>query len=95
MRKKDEIEKLKPKIVKVLKRNGVKRAGIFGSYARGEQTENSDVDILVEFGKDVSLFNFVSVKLEVENLIGKKIDLVEYRTVKSKIKKNVLNEEVK
>ena len=89
------IEKLKPKIVKVLKRNGVKRAGIFGSYARGEQTENSDVDILVEFGKDVSLFNFVSVKLEVENLIGKKIDLVEYRTVKSKIKKNVLNEEVK
>lgn len=94
-KKNNEIEKMKPKIVKVLKKHGVKRAGIFGSYARGEQTKNSDVDILVEFEKDISLFDFTGIKLEVEDSIGKKVDLVQYRIIKPKIKKSVLNDEVR
>ena len=55
-----EIEKIKSKIVKILKKNKVKKAGIFGSYARGEQKKNSDIDIVVKIvDKDMSLLDFI------------------------------------
>lgn len=47
----NKIESIKKKIVPILKKHGVVRAGIFGSYARGEQNKNSDVDILIEVKK--------------------------------------------
>jgi len=43
-----EINKIKSKVKRILKKNGVVKAGIFGSYARGEQTKESDIDILIE-----------------------------------------------
>ena len=43
-----KIKKMKPTIVRILKKNGVIRAGIFGSYARGEQKKKSDIDILIK-----------------------------------------------
>ena len=96
MMKNKELEKMKPKIVKVLKKHGVKKAGIFGSYARGEQKKNSDVDILVEINNDkLSLLDFVGIKLEIEDAIGKKIDLVEYSTIKLRIKDRIMNEEIR
>ncbi len=68
-----DIEKIKSKIVKVLKKHGVVRAGIFGSYARGENKKNSDVDILVEINNpQMSLLGFVAMKHAIEDAIGKK-----------------------
>lgn len=52
------------------------RAGIFGSYARGEANDSSDLDILIEFEPTISLLTFVRYKRELEELIGKKIDLL-------------------
>ncbi len=92
---KQKIKLPKEKIIKILKENGVKRAGIFGSYARGEQTKNSDIDILVEFNKNVSLFDIVGIKLELEDNLGRKVDLVEYKIIKPRMKEQILNEEVK
>ncbi len=58
----------------------VLRAWLFGSYARGEQTPDSDVDILVVFdqknGKRVSLLKHIGIALGLEDLIGKKVDLI-------------------
>ena len=54
------IEKLKPEIVKLLKKHKVVRAGIFGSYARGENKKGSDIDILIEF--DGSLLDMVKIE---------------------------------
>ena len=48
MKNNQELNKMKPKIVKVLKKHGIKKAGVFGSYARGEQKKKSDVDILIK-----------------------------------------------
>ena len=63
--------------------------------AKGTETANSDVDILVDLGdKKISLFDFVGIKLELEDVLGKKVDLVEYSTIKPTIKKMVLAEEV-
>lgn len=86
-----EIEK---KIIPVLKKYGAKKAGFFGSYARGEETKKSDVDILVELKKDLSLFDVIRIKIELEKAIRKKVDLVEYETIRKELKKIILNEEV-
>jgi len=94
MYNKSEIKKLKPKIIKVLKANGIKKAGIFGSYVRGEQRRNSDIDILIEPPNGMGL-EFIGIKLELEDKLGRKIDLVTYKGIHPLLKKQILKEEVK
>ncbi|WP_158858832.1 nucleotidyltransferase family protein [Lunatibacter salilacus] len=66
-----EIEEIKEKIVPVLIRHRIKRAGIFGSLATGDSTGQSDIDILVELEDKISLLEFVGIKFELEDLLGK------------------------
>lgn len=89
------IEEIKRKILPILRRHDVKKAGIFGSIVRGEAREGSDVDILVEIESDISLLDFVGIKLEIEEALGRKIDLVEYKTIKPLLKDRILSEQVK
>lgn len=88
-----DIKKIKPKIKNVLKKHGVARAGIFGSYARGEQKKNSDVDILVKF--DDSLLTLVGIEMELEKVLKKKVDLLTYGGIHPLLKKRILKEEVR
>ena len=90
-----QIELIKKKIMPILKKNKEVRAGIFGSYARGEQKKNSDVDILVEIKKRISLFDFAGIKIELEEKLGKKVDLVEYKIINPRIRENIINSEVR
>lgn len=73
---------------------GVKEIGIFGSYLRGEQKEESDVDILVEFNADakISLLDFVGLENHISDLLGAKVDLVEKSALKPRIGKHILKE---
>jgi len=90
-----EIEKIKSKITKVLKKNKVSKAGIFGSYSRGEQKQNSDIDIVIQIeDKNMSLLGFIGLKLKLEEILRKKVDLVEYSALRPLIKTRILNEEV-
>jgi len=70
----------------------VKTLGVFGSYVRGEQKEDSDLDILVEFQEPVGLFKF----MELEEFLGKntgiKVDLVSKKALKPRIGKYILKE---
>jgi predicted nucleotidyltransferase len=77
----------------ILSSYGVKKAAVFGSYARGSQTSKSDIDILVELGKAISLLDFVGLKLDLEEKLGKKVDLVQYKTIKPSLKKYILADE--
>ncbi len=88
------IEEIKQKILPILQRYGVKRVGLFGSCVRGEMREDSDIDILVEIEKDISLLDFVGIKLEIEDALGRKIDLAEYSTIKPLIREKILSEQV-
>jgi hypothetical protein len=54
---------------------GVKSLNLFGSVARDEATENSDVDFLVEFNRQVGLFDFIKVKLYLEDILGCAVDM--------------------
>ncbi len=91
-----EIKKIKSKVIKILKKNKVSKAGIFGSYSKGEQNKNSDIDIVVEINdKNMSLLGFIRLKLKLESILRKKVDLVEYSALKPLIKNRILNEEIK
>jgi len=91
-----EIEKIKSKITNVLKKNKVSKAGIFGSYSRGEQNKNSDVDIAVEINDpNMSLLGFIKLIRLLEGLLKRKVDLVEYSAIKHRIKEKILKEEVR
>jgi len=70
----------------------VGRIGVFGSLARGEGTEKSDIDILVEFSEDVDLFHFIRLKGYLADVLGKDVDLVTPDALKPLIKEQVLKE---
>jgi predicted nucleotidyltransferase len=88
------ISEIRPAIVGILRKNGVKRAGIFGSYARGEQTKGSDIDILVLPPKGLG-FGFAGIELELEKKLKKKVDLVSYNGISPHLKDLILKEEVR
>ena len=93
---KNNIENMKKRIVPILKKNNVVRAGIFGSYARGEQKKNSDIDILVKIDdKDFSLLDLIALEMRLKKILGLNVDLVEYEALHHLLKKRVLNEEIK
>jgi predicted nucleotidyltransferase len=89
------IEKIKHTIISILKRHSITRAGIFGSFARGNENPDSDIDILVEFDKQISLLEFVGIKYELEDILEKKVDLVEYQSIKPRLKKRIMSEEIR
>ena len=62
--------------------HGIKRIGLFGSYARGEQREDSDIDLLVEFDEGKKSFdNFMDLSFFLEDILGKRIDLLTLESV--------------
>ena len=89
-----DIAKIKQKILPILLRYGVTGVGLFGSYVRGEMREDSDIDIVVKIEKDISLLDFVGLKLEIEEVLGRKVDLVEYNTIKPLLRERILKEQV-
>jgi predicted nucleotidyltransferase len=88
------VEQIKRKILPVLNRYGVTKVGLFGSCIRDEMATDSDIDILVEIEKDISLLDFVGLKLEIEEVLGRKVDLVEYDTIKPLLRERILKEQV-
>ena len=88
------IEEVRNKIIPILNKNGINRAGLFGSFVRNENKTDSDIDILVKIEKEISLLDFVGIKLELEDALKMKVDLVEYDAIKPSLKDYILKEEV-
>ncbi|MFQ5532195.1 MAG: nucleotidyltransferase family protein [Candidatus Nanoarchaeia archaeon] len=85
---------IKPKIIQILKKNKIKKAGIFGSYARGDQKKNSDIDILVEPPKGIG-FGFAGIEIQLSKELNKKVDLVSYNGLSPYLKDKILKQEVR
>ena len=77
-------------IIPVLKSNDVAFAGVFGSFAKGEAHQESDVDLLVRFNQPKSLFGIVGLEIELSEILGRKVDLVTERALCPHIKESVL-----
>ena len=73
----------------------IESLAIFGSFARGEATEQSDVDILVEYKtKNKSLFDLVDLKFDLEEILDCKVDVITYNSIYWRIREQILAEQV-
>lgn len=88
----NNLEHIKSQIKPILKKYGIKKAGIFGSFARGESVVN-DLDLLVKIDKKMSLLEFIGIQQELEDELGMKVDLVEYEAIKPALKEQILRDE--
>lgn len=80
--------------LELCKKFKVKSIGIFGSYVRGKQKRNSDIDILVEFAEPIGLFEFMDLEEYLQNIFKAKVDLVSKKALKPQIGKYILKEVV-
>lgn len=76
-----------------LQRKNIRRAAVFGSFARGEETAQSDLDLLID-ADGLTLFDVLRMEEELENLTGRKVDLVEFRAVKPSLQKYIFAQTV-
>ena len=70
----------------------VKSIGIFGSVARREAQEKSDVDVLVEFGRPIGFFDFIKLENFLSEVLQKKVDLISKKALKPAVRAEVLSE---
>jgi predicted nucleotidyltransferase len=91
--RKEQIDRYRTAIIQVLSENDVEEAGVFGSFARNEAKNESDLDILVKFGKAKSLFDLA--RIELEKKLNRKVDLITYNSINPLIKERILTEEAK
>ena len=80
------------KLIHILKKQGVKKIEIFGSYARGEANAGSDLDIIVEFEERKSLFELVGIEQQLEDYLGIKIDLLTEASISPYLIKRIKKE---
>ena len=87
------LEEIKGKIKPVLRKYDVSKASFFGSVTRGEATEQSDIDLLVKFEGDKSLLDLAGLKIELEGLLGRKVDVLTYDSLHPLLKDRILSEQ--
>jgi hypothetical protein len=91
----DEIKQvLKANFGLMQEKYGLKTIGLFGSFVRGEQKKNSDLDILVEFERPIGIFKFLELEEYLSDLLGVKVDLVSRKALKPRIGKRILEEAI-
>jgi uncharacterized protein len=88
----DRIHELKDEIEALARKHGAVRIRLFGSVARGEERPDSDVDFLVILEEGRSLLDFVELKLDLEDLLDRKVDLVSERAVSPWLEKRIFRE---
>jgi predicted nucleotidyltransferase len=93
-RKTRTIEEIKEKVLPILRRHDVLQAAVFGSVARGEATEKSDLDLLVSLPDDKSLLDLVRLELDLEEALGRKVDVLTYAALHRRIRERMLREQV-
>ena len=89
-----ELKKLQEIAVPILKKAGVTRSSVFGSVARGDERNDSDVDILIEFRGKKTLFDLVELQQSLESALGREVDLITRRSIHPPLKEIIEKEEV-
>jgi hypothetical protein len=79
---------------KILKQYGVKSLSLFGSVARGEEKDTSDIDLLVTFDQPLGLFTFMELKDHLEGVLGAHVDLVTEKALHPHLRKRILKESI-
>ncbi len=88
------LEAFKEQIKDILNKYPISKAAVFGSFARGEENRSSDIDLLIETSKPISMFAILRIERELGIIMNRKIDIVEYSAIKRSIKQNILSEAI-
>lgn len=86
------VDEIREKVAAPMSRRGVVRAGIFGSFARGEATPGSDVDFLVEFERGRTLVDLSGLRLDLREALGREVDVVTPGSLHPRLRERVLGE---
>jgi len=78
-----------------LKKFGIHSLSVFGSVARDQARKNSDVDILVDFEKPVGLFEYARLKMYLEDILGREVDLVTPEALRKELREEILREAIR
>lgn len=78
-----------------LKKFGVRSISLFGSIARNKARKYSDIDLLVDFERPIGLFEFARLKMYLEELLGRKVDLVTPEALRKELRENILQEAIR
>lgn len=90
-----DLKQIKQKALPILKQAGVTRSSVFGSYARGDKKGGSDIDILIEPPETMSLFDLAGLKLDLEEVLGKEVDILTYNSIHPLLKEYILKDQVR
>ena len=88
-----KLEEIKVKIIPVLRRYDIRKAAIFGSFVKGEQRKDSDIDILIEFKGEKSLLDLAGLKIELQEILKRKVDILTYNSLHPLLKDKILQEQ--
>lgn len=91
---KELLQSKREEILRIAARHGAHNVRVFGSVARAEADEKSDVDFLVEMESGRSLFDLGGLLIDLEGLLGRHVDVITERGLKPRIRTRVLNEAV-
>ena len=92
----ENIDKIKEKIRPILKKSDVSRLFVFGSFARGEQNNDSDLDLIVEFNNDdKTLLDIVGLQLDIEEAIKRKVDLLTRGGIYHRLRERIEKESIR
>jgi uncharacterized protein len=89
-----DIPAIKEKCIPELKKAGVLRSAIFGSFARGDAGPESDVDILIDFPEDKTLFDLMDLEENLRSVLGRKVDVITYRSLHHLLRDQILQEQI-
>ncbi|HEY7092924.1 MAG TPA: nucleotidyltransferase family protein [Ktedonobacterales bacterium] len=89
----DNLSRLMPALREILGRHGVTRAAFFGSVARGQETEQSDIDLLVEVAPGRSLLDQAALELDLVALFDREVEVVTYQSLDPRIRQQALHDQ--
>lgn len=95
MKREEVLEKLHTQAKPLTEQYGIKALYLFGSVARDEADEQSDVDLFVEFFEPIGLFDFVALKLQLESILGRPVDLGTKRSLKQEVREMIKAETIR
>ena len=90
---KRHVQQIRKKILPTLRRFDVTRAAVFGSFARGQTSKRSDIDLLVKFKGEKSLLDLSGLKIALEELLKTKVDVLTYNSLHPLLKDRILSEQ--
>jgi predicted nucleotidyltransferase len=92
MKPSDALEKYRDQILRLIAAHSLRNPRVFGSVSRGEDSESSDLDILVDIDERTSYFDIIGAELDIEDLTGLNVDLFSVEELKPRVKERALAE---